>query len=490
MTPRQRPDDEVSDLRISVIGTGYLGATHAACLAELGFDVIGVDHDRAKIARLARGSLPFSEPGLPELLDRHVRSGRLRFTTDAREAARTADVHFVCVGTPQSQDGLAADVSGVLDTVRSLGPHLGRDCLVVGKYTVPVGTAQRLARLLESLAPPRISAGLAWNPEFLREGHAVADTLRPDRLVFGVTSPDAELTLRRVYANPIAAGVRVHVTDCATAELAKVSANAFLATKISFINALAEVSERTGADVVGLADILGDDSRIGRRFLDAGIGFGGGCLPKDVRALSARATELGVPGLADLLDRVDAINLDARSRAVKTARDLCGHDLRGRRAAVLGAAFKPLSDDVRDSPALDVAARLHAEGATVRVYDPQAAANAARVMPQLVHPATLEETLSGADVVLHLTEWPEFRELDPHRAAGLVRSPRLVDGRNRLDSERWRTAGWTVRSLGRPPVEAVPSARRVATADRAPAGPRDEFAAAAGSGQRGLHEWT
>jgi UDPglucose 6-dehydrogenase len=436
-------------MRISVIGTGYLGATHAACLAELGFEVLGVDNDPEKIDVLSQGIVPFSEPGLDELVARHVASGRLRFTTSMREAAGFADVHFICVGTPQARTGLAADVSAVFAVARALAKNLTRDALIVGKSTVPVGTAEALATAVAELAPMEVGAAVAWNPEFLREGHAVEDTLRPDRLVFGVTSPDAELTLRRVYEQPLSAGVALHVTDLPTAELAKVAANAFLATKISFINAMAEVGERSGADVVALADILGDDSRIGRRFLDAGIGFGGGCLPKDIRAFSARATELGASSAAALMHHVDDINLRARQRTVGLVHDLCGPTLRGLRIAALGAAFKPLSDDVRDSPALHVADQLHLAGAQVRVYDPEAGNNARAVSPALTYVANVEAALSGADLVLHLTEWPEFRKIDPHHAGRLVRSRRIVDGRNKLDHDLWRAAGWTLRAIGR-----------------------------------------
>jgi UDPglucose 6-dehydrogenase len=436
-------------MRISVIGTGYLGATHAACLAELGFEVLGVDSDPGKVTMLSHGVVPFSEPALDEMVDRHVRSGRLRFTTDLREAAEFADVHFVCVGTPQERSGLAADLSAVFAVTRGLAQHVTRDCLVVGKSTVPVGTADELAAMVHELTPPGVTATVAWNPEFLREGHGVEDTLHPDRLVFGVTGRDAEVTLRRIYAQPIAAGVPVHVTDVATAELAKVAANAFLATKISFINAMAEMSERSGADVVALADVLGDDARIGRRFLDAGVGFGGGCLPKDIRAFSARATELGALSVASLLHEVDEINLRARSRLLDAAEALCGSSVRGRRVAVLGAAFKPLSDDVRDSPALHVAGQLHLKGAEVRVYDPEANNNARAVSPALTYVASTDAALGGADLVLHLTDWPEFREIDPERAGRLARQRRIIDGRNRLDADCWRLAGWTFRGVGR-----------------------------------------
>ncbi len=444
-------------MRISVIGTGYLGATHAACMAELGFDVLGVDCDREKVGMLANGAVPFSEPGLEDLVARHVRTGRLRFTTDLREAADFADVHFICVGTPQAPVGLAADLRAVFAVARELAASTTRSCLIVGKSTVPVGTADRLAAQVADLVPPGVTADLAWNPEFLREGHGIQDTLRPDRLVFGVSSLEAETALRRIYERPIAAGVPVHVTDVATAELAKVGANAFLASKISFINAMAEVCERSGADVVALADILGDDSRIGRRFLDAGIGFGGGCLPKDIRAFSARATELGVDSVAGLLGEVDAINLRARGRTVDLARELCGGSLQGRRVAVLGAAFKPHSDDVRDSPALHVAGQLHLHGAQVRVYDPEASNNARTVFPALTYVANAEAALTDADLVLHLTDWPEFGQIDPERAGALVRNRRIIDGRNSLDADHWRRAGWTLHGVGRgTPATAAP----------------------------------
>jgi UDPglucose 6-dehydrogenase len=453
------------NLRISVIGTGYLGATHAACLAELGFQVIGVDNDHHKVSRLNAGAAPFAEPGLDDLLSKHVDSGRLRFTTDIREAAELADIHFICVGTPQAASGLGADLTALWTVATGLARHLTRDSLIIGKSTVPVGTAEQLAVELERFVPPGVTATVAWNPEFLREGHGVQDTLHPDRLVFGVDSPDTELALRTVYAQPIAEGVPVHVTDFATAELAKSAANAFLATKISFINAMAEISGQAGADVVALADILGDDTRIGRRFLDAGIGFGGGCLPKDIRALSARASELGAHSVTGLLREVDEINLRARCRIAELAHELSGGDICGRRVAVLGAAFKPLSDDVRDSPALDIARRLHHQGADVRVFDPEAALNARAVAPEVTYVASLESALRDADLVLHLTEWPEFVAMDPRWAARLVRQPVVIDGRNKLDAERWARAGWTVHSVGRPRRgQSVPARNADATA--------------------------
>lgn len=439
-------------MRLTVIGTGYLGAVHAAAMADIGHDVLGVDADVEKIEALREGRAPFFEPELPELLARTTASGRLRFTTSLEEAAAHGEVHFVCVGTPQRPGSKAADLSFVDAVVTGLAPHLDRPCVVVGKSTVPVGTAERLSARLRELAPAGEAAELAWNPEFLREGFAVQDTLRPDRLVVGVTSPTADSVLREVYADLLAAGVPYISTDLATAELVKVAANAYLATKISFINAMAEVCEVAGADVVTLADAIGRDERIGRRFLSAGLGFGGGCLPKDIRAFMARAGELGVDQAVTFLREVDEINMRRRQRVVDLARELIGGSLLGTRVAVLGAAFKPDSDDVRDSPALAVAAALQLQGADVRVHDPEAIDNARARFPTLDYARDVAKALEGADLVLHLTEWREYRDLDPDELLGQVRRPRLIDARNALDVGLWRAAGWTVRALGRPEV--------------------------------------
>ena len=439
-------------MRVSVIGTGYLGAVHAAGMADLGFEVVGVDVDPTKVATLQRGEAPFYEPGLEPLLRKHVEAGRLRFTTDLAEAAG-AEVHFLCVGTPQSRRSDAADLSYVDDAIARLSAHLrgGGPALVVGKSTVPVGTAERLQATLHELAGPEVE--LAWNPEFLREGFAVEDTLRPDRLVFGVRGPRAESVLRGVYAEAISAHTPVVVTDFATAELVKTSANAFLATKISFINAVADICDQAGADVSTLADAIGYDARIGRRFLNAGLGYGGGCLPKDVRAFRARADELGVGDALDFLTGVEAVNARRRDRVVELTRELLGAapgaSLAGHRVAVLGAAFKPHSDDIRDSPALDVARRLHADGARVTVHDPAAAVPAQRIAPQLQYAATTLDAAADADVVLHLTEWPEFRAIDPAALARVVARPHVLDARNCLDREAWTAAGWTYVGLGR-----------------------------------------
>ncbi|MEN3540852.1 UDP-glucose/GDP-mannose dehydrogenase family protein [Microbispora sp. ZYX-F-249] len=434
--------------RLTVLGTGYLGATHAACMAELGFEVLGLDVDQSKVERLQRGELPIHEPGLAELLRRNLDSGRLRFTTSYEEAARFGDVHFICVGTPQKKGGQAADVSYLDAVVESLAPHLDRECLVVGKSTVPVGTAERLADKLVRLAPAGMQVELAWNPEFLREGFAVQDTLRPDRIVLGVASERAEKVLRDVYA-PLGE-VPIVVTDFATAELVKSAANAFLATKISFINAMAEVCEAAGGDVTQLAQALSYDERIGGRYLAPGLGFGGGCLPKDIRAFTARAEELGAAQALAFLREVDEINMRRRTRTVDLTRDILGGAFDGRRVAVLGAAFKPNSDDIRDSPALDVAVKIAEQGGQVTVYDPVALPNARAAHPHLGYTESAMEAARGAEVVLLLTEWQEFVTLDPEELGAAVATRVVVDGRNALDAETWRDAGWDYHALGRP----------------------------------------
>ncbi|MGV3711690.1 UDP-glucose dehydrogenase family protein [Pseudolysinimonas sp.] len=438
-----------SALRVSVIGTGYLGATHAAAMAELGFEVIGVDVDPAKVELLASGRVPFHEPGLPELLQTHLATGRLTFTTDLAAAVAASDIHFVCVGTPQQSGSTAANLDYVEAAVSGIARAMTHDGLVVGKSTVPVGTGERLRVLLDALVPDGVDAELVWNPEFLREGRAVEDTLHPDRIVIGGASENAERMLRSLYAAPVAAGTPVIACDLPTAELVKVSANAFLATKISFINAIAELCEVAGADVTVLADALGHDARIGRRFLGAGIGFGGGCLPKDIRALTHRAGELGAPRIASLLRRVDEINMAQRERVVELAIAACDGSVLDARIAVLGAAFKPDTDDVRDSPALSVAAALHLRGAQVSVYDPAASETGRRTFPTLAFAASLDDAVRNADVVLVLTEWPEFTTASPAALAMLVRGRTVIDGRNCLDADAWRAAGWTVHALGR-----------------------------------------
>ena len=443
-------------MRISVIGCGYLGAVHAASMASLGHDVVGIDTDESKVALLSQGKPPFFEPEFPELLEEAIASGRLRFTTDFAEA-KDATVHFICVGTPQKRGEYAADLTYVQASTDSLVPFLDEGDLVVGKSTVPVGTAKKLA---DKVAPA--GALLLWNPEFLRESFAVQDTLHPDRIVYGVPGgPGSEegerarAILDEVYAALIEEGIPQVITDYPTAELVKVAANSFLATKISFINAMAEMCEATGGDVTQLADAIGHDVRIGRKFLNAGLGFGGGCLPKDIRAFMARAGELGVDQALSFLTEVDAINLRRRVRMVDLAREVCGGSIVGRRIAVLGATFKPNSDDVRDSPALNVAAQMGLQGARVVVTDPEGIENARKAFPDLHYVESVEEAVRGADAVLLLTEWQEYKDLDPEALGKLIGRRNIVDGRNVLDPERWREAGWNYRALGRrSPTEA------------------------------------
>ena len=436
-------------MRLSVIGCGYLGAVHAAAMASIGHDVVGIDGDATKVASLSRGEAPFFEPGLQEILTEGIASGRLRFTTDMAEAAGAA-VHFVGVGTPQQKDGYGADLTYVNAAIDELLPYLASGDIVAGKSTVPVGTAAELA---ERAGPT--GATLVWNPEFLREGFAVKDTIDPDRLVAGVPAGEdgerAADILREVYHPSVAKGTPFIVTDYATAELVKVSANAFLATKISFINAMAEIAEVTGADVTTLADAIGHDARIGRRFLGAGIGFGGGCLPKDIRAFSARAEELGRGESVAFLREVDEINLRRRERAVQLVVDGMGGSVFKKNITVLGAAFKPHSDDIRDSPALDVAVRLFGLGAWVTITDPAAIENARKLHPQLNYVEDRDEALREADAVIVVTEWDEYRRgLAPVDAASLTRGQIIVGGRHCLDAAAWRAAGWTYLGMGRP----------------------------------------
>ena len=435
--------------KLTVIGTGYLGAVHAACLAISGFEVLALDTDQDKLDKLAAGEAPFHEPGFPDVLNQALESGNLKFTTSFEDLGKFGDVHFLCVGTPQSKDGLAADLTYVHSAVESLAPYLDRKCVIAGKSTVPVGTTDWIRARVAELAPSN-EIHIAWNPEFLREGFAVKDTLEPDRIVVGVTTSYSEERLREVYADQIAAGIPFVVTSPPTAELVKAAANSFLATKISFINSIADVCEASGANVNELADAIGHDTRIGRRFLNAGLGFGGGCLPKDIRAFLARAEELGVGESFGILREVDDQNLRRRQSIVDKAEALAAGNLAGVRIACLGAAFKPDSDDVRDSPALDVASKLVDSGAEVVVYDPQAQETGKRSHPQISFTDSAEAALEGAQVTLLLTEWQEFVDLDPRATADLVDELNIIDGRNALDPAEWRDTGWTYVSVGRP----------------------------------------
>ena len=435
--------------RLSVIGTGYLGVTHSVCMASLGHEVVALDKDPEKILALAVGKMPFHEPELPEMLTSALASGKLSFTTEFKQIAEQADIHFLCVGTPQSDDSGAADLSQIKSAVAELAPLLTKPCLVIGKSTVPVGTAKWISDYFAENSPAGSDVHVVWNPEFLREGFAVQDTLHPDRVVLGIThEADVEI-LKEVYADALTAETPLIVTDYATAELVKVAANAFLATKISFINSFADLADKVGADVATLADAIGHDTRIGRKFLNAGIGFGGGCLPKDIRALQARADELGLSEQFAFLKNVDAVNQSRRTHVVELARTELG-SLTGKTITILGAAFKPDSDDIRDSPALDIALALADGGATVQLHDPVALPQVrARNLPVKAID-DVSEAFSGADLVLHLTEWQNYRELNPEKLGQAVKTKRIIDGRNVLDRNLWSNAGWQITYLGKP----------------------------------------
>lgn len=434
--------------KISVIGTGYLGATHAVCMAELGHQVVGIDVDPAKVLDLARGKVPFHEPGLQELLERNLKRGTLTFTTNLSEGVESADVHFIAVGTPQKAGETSADTSFVIDAVTNVASAMTRSGLIVGKSTVPVGSARMLRGLAKDSARAGIDAELVWNPEFLREGFAVDDTLAPDRIVVGAHVVGQTYGLGEVYEPIIDNGVPIITTDFETSELVKVAANAFLATKISFINAFAEVTEHIGGDITTLADAIGIDSRIGRRFLNAGLGFGGGCLPKDIRALQARVSELGLDRTMSFLSQVDDINLRRRARLCEMASNRLDR-VDGFKVTVLGAAFKPDSDDVRDSPALDVASKLFEMGYDVTVFDPVANENAKLRFPRLNYAENIDDAIDGADLLILATEWSDFRKLDPDVTGAKVAHRQLIDARNVLSTEEWEHQGWTVDALGR-----------------------------------------
>ena len=438
-------------MKITVIGLGYLGATHAVVMAKLGHTVIGIEPNQSKVDELRAGRVPFFEPGLDEALHEVLAHGNIRFETAHDDESREADLHFLCVGTPQVRGSKAANTNYLFGAVADLAPYLSANAVVAGKSTVPVGTA---AALTEHLVAELGKAGkdfaphLAWNPEFLREGNALQDSIAPDRLVLGVADERSEAVLREAYKPITDAGTPLLVTDLPTAELVKVAANSFLATKISFINAIAEVAEASGADAVKLAEAIGYDDRIGKKFLRNGIGFGGGCLPKDIRGFVARADELGVEAIGNLLNAVDQINLGRRERVVQLAHRELG-DVKGKTIVVLGAAFKPDTDDIRDSPAIDIASRLTVQGANVLVHDPISLPGVREHYPALTTEDDLTVALTGADLVILATEWKQYRELDPAVIGQLVGTKTLIDGRNYLDIAAFKAAGWRTIALGR-----------------------------------------
>lgn len=433
-------------MKVTVIGLGYLGATHSVAMSKLGHQVIGIEQNPEKLAELQAGRAGFFEPGLDQALKEELASGRLSFQSNHNADSAEAEIHFLCVGTPQTNGSLAADTSYLYSAITDLAPLLKPGSVVVGKSTVPVGTAKALTEKLSNLTG--FEAELAWNPEFLREGTALGDSLRPDRLVIGVNSALAEAKLREVFEPMIASGVPLIVTDLATAELVKGAANAFLATKISFINAMAEIAEVSGADASQLAIAIGYDERIGNKFLRNGVGFGGGCLPKDIRALMARAEELGVGEAVAYLKEIDKINLRRRIRVIDLLKAELG-ELSGKKVLVLGAAFKPDSDDVRDSPALDIALLANQAGANVLVHDPIALAGVNKKHPELATETDLHQAFDNADAVVLATEWQEYRDLDPKLIADKVNRKFIIDGRNVLDNSLWQTAGFKVVSLGK-----------------------------------------
>ncbi|WP_031074225.1 UDP-glucose dehydrogenase family protein [Streptomyces sp. NRRL WC-3742] len=439
-------------MRVSVIGCGHLGASHAAAMAELGHEVVGVEIDPDKCAILATGASWFYEAGMDDLLAKHVPTGRLRFTTSLAEAAAFADVHFLAVGTPLRADGQGYDVSQVLGAAEQLVPLLTRPATIIGKSTVTVGTVARLQQIITERAGVE-GIELVWNPEFLREGHAVADSLFPDRILVGLSSPTALATVEQVYAPIMARGdIEMVVTDPATAEVAKSAANAFLATKISYINAMAQVCDLTGANIDDVAHVMGIDKRIGHGGMRAGLGYGGGCLPKDVAAFAHAVTLLGATDATGLLDAVQAVNRSRMDTAVQLVTRAVGRPLAGLTIGYLGAAFKAGTSDVRDSPALRLADRLHDLGATVRVHDPESLDNARHSHPHLAFAPTALDAVSGADLVVIATEWGQYTRDPKLPVAAADRTPArtVVDVRNALDAEPWLAAGWTVHQMGRP----------------------------------------
>jgi len=434
-------------MKITVIGLGYLGATHAIAMAELGHDVIGIEANPKRLSDLQNGVVPFYEPGLDEALQAVLAKGNIKFQENHTEESREADLHFLCVGTPQLPGSYAANTEYLHSAVKALAPYLREDAVIAGKSTVPVGTSAVLSQVLEEATG--VKPHLAWNPEFLREGTALEDSLRPDRIVIGVNDERSAEVLRKVYEPITVHGTPFLVTDIPTAELVKVAANSFLATKISFINAMAEIAEVSGADAVALAEAIGYDERIGNKFLRNGIGFGGGCLPKDIRAFMARAEELGVGKAVDFLDDIDHINLRRRVRVVDLLKQELG-SLSGKRILVLGAAFKPNSDDLRDSPAIAVAKLILAEGANLVMHDPISLENVRAANPEFIAEDDLIKAATGADALVLATEWNDYREAGvPETLAGVVANKLIIDGRNALKVEKWQQAGFRLIALGR-----------------------------------------
>jgi UDPglucose 6-dehydrogenase len=435
--------------KVGILGLGHVGLPTAVGFAELGYQVIGTDSDARKVETIAQGKSPFYEPGLEPLLQKNLKAGRLRVTTDVGEAVRASDILFVCVGTPQRPDG-SADLSQVEAVIRTVAENLNGYKLIVEKSTVPVQTAQWIKRTLIRYAGSNATFDVASNPEFLREGTAIHDFFHPDRIVIGVESDRAKEWLLELY-RPLNAPVVV--TDLNTAEIIKHAANSFLALKISFINMVADLCEATGADVVKVAEGIGLDPRIGKHFLQAGLGFGGYCLPKDLKAFIRIAEEHRVD--FSLLKEVERINEARMERFVRKVRQVLWV-LKDKTLAIWGLAFKPNTDDIREAPSLKLIARLLEEGANLRLYDPAAMDNVRRLFPEepprLTYCPNPSEAARGAHAILLVTEWEEFRQVDWHEIRQVVALPIVVDGRNFLDPVTLQQAGFEWHGMGRPSV--------------------------------------
>ena len=445
-------------MRIAMIGTGYVGLVSGACFSEFGVTVTCVDKDAGKIARLQRGDIPIYEPGLEQLVASNTAAGRLAFTTDLDEAVAGADAIFIAVGTPSRRGDGHADLSYVFAAAEEIGAalakHVGQRSIVVTKSTVPVGTGRRVERILAE-ALPAGRADVASNPEFLREGSAIEDFMRPDRVVIGTESEHARNVLRALYRPLYLLETPILFTTLETAELTKYAANAFLATKITFINEMADLCEAVGADVQDIARGIGLDGRIGAKFLHAGPGFGGSCFPKDCKAL-IRSAEIAKSQLA-IVDAVVRVNDARKRRMADRIEAVLGGDIYGKTRAVLGLTFQPNTDDMRDSPSLSILPVLREGGATIRAFDPEGMEEAKRLMPDLDYCADAYEAMDGADALILITEWNEFRGLDLDRVKALLSRPVVIDLRNIYKPEEMVAAGLSYHSIGRgphePPVE-------------------------------------
>jgi UDPglucose 6-dehydrogenase len=435
-----------------MIGTGYVGLVSAACFAEFGVDVIAVDKDESKIDGLRAGRIPIYEPGLDDLVLRNTAAGRLRFTTDLPSAVRAADAVFIAVGTPSRRGDGHADLTYLFAAAEEIARGLDRNGVVVTKSTVPVGTGRRLQQHFAQLRPD-LTIEVASNPEFLREGSAIEDFMRPDRVVVGVETAHARGVLERLYRPLNLHKTPILVTAIETAELIKYATNSFLATKVTFINEIADLCEKVGADVQVVAQGLGLDGRIGSKFLHPGPGFGGSCFPKDTTALLRIAEEANVP--MRIVESVVAVNEGRKRNMVRKIVQACGGSVRGMTIAVLGVTFKPNTDDVRDSPALVIVPALQAEGATVRAFDPEGMASAARELPGVTWCADAYDALERADAMVVLTEWNVFRGLDLERARSLLRRPVVVDLRNIYAPTELEALGFDYTSIGRAPIQAA-----------------------------------